>query len=579
MLKVENKILAKASAVLSSAYPNFSGDGLSLSFSPEIKFGDFALPCFLLAKEFKTSPMEVAATIAATLFGDDYFVKVEAAGPYVNFTVKPEFLFEDLMNLDQTDCVLSAGERIILEYLSPNTNKPLHLGHVRNGCLGMAMANILAYTGYDVTRASLVNDRGIHICKSMLAWQKFGNGETPESTGEKGDHFVGRYYVKFAQESDNDPKLIEEAQAMLQKWEARDPEILSLWHTMNTWVYSGFEKTYKTLGFNFDKFYYESELYNLGKDIVADGLKAGVLKKEADGSIAFPLPVDKFGLDQDDNEKRVTLLRGDGTSVYITQDLGVAHKRFVEEKFSQAVYVVGSEQIYHFKCLIEVLAALGFAWAKNIRHLSYGMVYLPEGKMKSREGKVIDADNLAAELIDLAKAAVLERNSDASIDNAEIALRASKIGLGALKFFILRVGADVDIHFNPKESISFDGVTGPYCQYAFARINSILHKASDFDLAQADLSLLGNLEERFLAQKILALPRKIKEAATTSNPSLVAGGVYEIAKAFNQFYHHHQILGEEDKNLSLARLALIKKTADTIKSGLNLLGVETLAIM
>lgn len=579
MLKVEDKILDKVRAVLTDKYPDFSGTGLSLGFAPDIKFGDFALPCFVLAKELKSSPVEISALIAATLFGDDFFIRIESAGPYVNFTVKAEFLFADLMNLEQNDCRLSEGERIILEYLAPNTNKPLHLGHVRNGCLGMALANILAYTGYDVTRASLVNDRGIHICKSMLAWQKFGNGETPESTGEKGDHFVGRYYVKFAQESDNDPKLIEEARAMLQKWEARDPEILALWHKMNAWVYDGFAKTYKTLGFNFDKFYYESDLYNLGKDIVADGLKRGVLKKEADGSIAFPLPVEKFGLDQDDQPKKVTLLRGDGTSVYITQDLGVAHKRFVEEKFSQAIYVVGSEQIYHFKCLIEVLRALGFAWADNIKHLSYGMVYLPEGKMKSREGKIVDADNLAVELIDLAKAAVLEKNAVANLDEAEISCRAHKIGIGALKFFILRVGADVDIHFNPKESISFEGVTGPYCQYVFARINSILTKAGTVDMAKSDLALLGNLEERLLAQKILALPQKIKEAAMSSNPSVVANGVYEIAKAFNQFYHHHQILGEADENLARARLALIAKTAATIEIALNLLGVETLLTM
>jgi len=578
MLTVENKILTKVSHILQEKYPNFSGNGLSLNFSPEIKFGDFALPCFLLAKELKSSPLEISSMIAGILFGDNFFVKIEAAGPYVNFTVKAEFLFDDLMNLEQKDCFLSDGEKIILEYLSPNTNKPLHLGHVRNGCLGMAMANILAYVGYDVTRASLVNDRGIHICKSMLAWQKFGNGETPETTGEKGDHFVGRYYVKFAKESDTDPSLNDEAQDMLRRWEARDPEIMALWEKMNSWVYAGFTETYKTLGFNFDKFYYESALYNLGKDIVADGLKRDVLKKEEDGSIAYALPVDKFGLDQDDKEKRVTLLRKDGTSVYITQDLGVAHKRFEEEKYSRAVYVVGSEQIYHFKCLIEVLRALGFAWADNIKHLSYGMVYLPEGKMKSREGKVVDADNLAAELIDLAKAAVLEKNAESKLDEAEVMARAIKIGIGALKFYILRVSADIDIHFDPKESISFDGVTGPYCQYVFARINSIVEKAGEVS-EDFDLSLLGNLEERLLAQKVLALPVKIKEAAQSSNPSVVASGVYEIAKAFNQFYHHHQILGETDKKISAARLALIKKTAAVLKIGLELLGIDTLSAM
>ncbi len=578
MLSVENKILDKVKTALLAAYPDFSGSALSLSFAPEIKFGDFALPCFLPAKELKISPALLATQIATALAGDDFFVQVAAAGPYVNFTVQSEFLFADVLALEKKDAALNDGEKIILEYLSPNTNKPLHLGHVRNGCLGTAVANILSYVGYDVTRASLVNDRGIHICKSMLAWQKFGHGETPATTGEKGDHFVGRYYVKFAIESEKDPSLNDEAQDMLRRWEARDVAVLELWQKMNSWVYSGFGVTYKTLGFNFDKFYYESELYNLGKDIVMTGLEKGVFKKAADGSIIYPLPRDEFGLDADDKEKFVTLLRADGTSVYITQDLGVAQQRFATEKFQRAIYVVGSEQIYHFKCLVAVLSGAGFAWADNIKHLSYGMVYLPEGKMKSREGKVVDADNLAAELIALASAAVCEKNTEANLSEAEIMTRAAKIGIGALKFYILRVGADLDIHFNPKESISFDGVTGPYCQYSFARISSILAKFSAAT-NDYDLSLLGNLEERFLAQKVLAFPQKIKDAATTLNPSLIAAAIYDIAKAFSQFYHHHQILIEDNPALSAARIALIKKTAAVLQSGLELLGIEVLAEM
>lgn len=553
---------------------------IKISIPPNPEMGDFALECFPFAKLLGLAPVAIAEKITENLSGK-LFSEVKNIGPYVNIKLdNKEYFNRVLGNLAVAiDKQKSTGQKVTVEYLSPNTNKPLHLGHVRNGCLGSSIANIQSHIGNETVKLNLVNDRGVHICKSMLAWQKFGNGETPESTGLKGDHFVGKYYVRFAQESDKNPALNDEAQAMLKKWEDGDKEVLELWQKMNAWVYAGFEKTYLDLGFRFDKIYFESNTYKLGKNIVQEGLEKGVFKKDENDLIYYILPESEFGLDQDNKEKKVVVTRGDGTTVYITQDMGTAVERFKDYNFNESIYVVGSEQRYHFKCLISILSALGYDWAKSIRHFAYGMVYLPEGKMKSREGKVVDADNFFKEMLDMAKQAIQEKHDD--LNSEEVERRAHIIALGAIKFYILRVGAEQDIHFDPKESISFTGFTGPYCQYAFARISGILKKAEEEDIKYdgADLSLLGNTEEKILLQKILLFQEKVKESAVSLSPSTLALHVYETAKAFNQFYHQHKVLNAETPELVKSRLMLSGSVAQMIKKGLELLGIEVLENM
>jgi len=551
---------------------------IKITIPPDPTLGDFALESFPFAKLLGLAPVKIAEKISENM-QSEIIAEVKNLGPYVNIKLDNKKYFERVLgSLTETVATKQkpTGKKITLEYLSPNTNKPLHLGHIRNGCLGTAIANIKTHIGDDVAKLILVNDRGVHICKSMLAWQKFGNGETPESTGLKGDHFVGKYYVRFAQESEKNPELKEEAQAMLKKWEDGDKEILELWKKMNTWAYVGYEKTFDTLGFEFDKFYYESDTYKLGKNIVEDGLEKGIFKKDENGLIYYILPEAEFGLDQDGQEKKVVVTRGDGTSVYITQDMGTAVERFNDYRFDESIYVVGSEQRYHFKCLISILTALGNDWAKNIRHFAYGMVYLPEGKMKSREGKIIDADNFIEEMEALARIAIREKHIDLS--DIEVNRRARIIALGAIKFYILRVGAEQDIHFDPKESISFTGFTGPYCQYAYARISGIISKAQKekIDFENADLSLLGNAEEKLLLQKILLFNEKVNESAVSLSPSTLALHIYETAKAFNQFYHQHNVLTAENLELVKSRLFLSESVATLIKKGLELLGIDVM---
>jgi arginyl-tRNA synthetase len=471
---------------------------------------------------------------------------------------------------------------VMVEYLSPNTNKPLHLGHMRNGSLGMALSNILKASNFEVIRANLVNDRGVHICKSMLAWLRWGGEETPESTGLKGDHFVGKWYVRYAIEADKDPHLDEEVQEMLQKWEAGDPETIKLWEKMNKWVYDGFAETYQNLGLQFDVFFYESETYKSGKDIITEGISKKVFYQDVKGNVVFDLPEEKFGLNKGGQPKKVTALRSDGTSVYITQDIGTSVLKMNDYDLSRSIYVVGSEQIHHFQCLFEILKKLGYDWAGGLFHLSYGMVYLPEGKMKSREGKVVDADNLIGEVKQLAVEEIRKRYADDKhISEEDIEERAGKVAVGAIKFYLLRVSTSQDIHFDPKESLSFEGFTGPYCQYAYARICGILRnakkKAENF--TQADFSLLGNPEELLLLQKMIQFPFEVEKAANEYSPIKVLSQTYEVAKAFNQFYNAHSVLQAEDEKLVVARLELIKATAVVIKNGLELLGIEVMEKM
>lgn len=472
------------------------------------------------------------------------------------------------------------GKKVMVEYSSPNTNKPLHLGHVRNNLLGYSVAQILAAAGYDVIKANLVNDRGIHICKSMLAWQKFGNGETPESTGMKGDHLVGKYYVIFdkeykkqidelklrgqtEEEAKKNAPLIKEAQEMLLKWEAGDDKVIDLWQTMNGWVYAGFEATYHKMGVAFDKYYYESNTYLLGKDIVEEGLEKGVFFKKEDGSVWIDLTDE--GLDQK------LVLRGDGTSVYITQDMGTAQLKYDDYQMDESIYVVGNEQDYHFKVLFLILQKLGKSWAKGLYHLSYGMVDLPSGKMKSREGTVVDADDLIAEMEATAKeqTEALGKVNDFSQHEKEQLYHT--IGMGALKYFLLKVDPKKRLLFDPNESVDFQGHTGPFIQYTHARIKSVLNRAniSGVETERAELAP----EERDLIMLLTQFPATIKQAATDYNPGAIANYVYEVAKGYNKFYHEHSILQAEEELVKQFRLQLSAASAKVISRGMAMLGI------
>lgn len=474
------------------------------------------------------------------------------------------------------------GRKVMVEYSSPNTNKPLHLGHVRNNLLGYAVAQILDVAGYEVIKANLVNDRGIHICKSMLAWQKFGNGETPESSGLKGDHLVGNYYVLFdkayksqveqlrsegqtEEEAKKNAPLIKEAQEMLQKWEAGDPEVITLWKTMNSWVYAGFDETYKRLGVSFDQYYYESNTYLLGKDIVEEGLEKGVFFEKEDGSVWIDLTAD--GLDQK------LVRRADGTSVYITQDLGTAQLKYNDFHMDQSIYVVGNEQDYHFKVLFLILDKLGKDWAKGLFHLSYGMVDLPSGKMKSREGTVVDADDLIDEMEQTAKARTEELGKVEGFSEVDKQALYHTIGMGALKYFLLKVDPKKRLLFDPNESVDFQGHTGPFIQYTHARIKSVLSRSEYIGPQKAEFTVLAT-EERDLILILSQFPDIISEAAQGFSPAIIANYVYELAKAFNKFYHERSILQAEDELTRQFRLQLSQASAKVIKKGMNLLGIE-----
>ncbi|MDX2496361.1 MAG: arginine--tRNA ligase [Desulfobacterales bacterium] len=584
--KLNETILNKIESAAEKALGQIP-EPLELGFPPDTELGHFAVGCFPLAKQFRKSPAEIAKIISEKITPDDVIHKVNASGPYLNIRLLPGVLFGEFCseiiskNTKYGESSVGKSMRGMVEYLSPNTNKPLHLGHLRNGALGLSISRILETTGHRVVKANLVNDRGVHICKSMLAWKRWGIGSTPESEGLKGDHFVGSWYVRFAQEAVENQTLEDDVQTMLQQWEADDPETLKLWETMNTWVYDGFAETYKNFGLEFDVFFYESDTYKMGKDVIQKGLEEHVFSKDDHDNTVFHLPVAEFGQEKGGEAKKVTLLRPDGTSLYITQDVATSILKIEEHKLYFSIYVVGSEQEYHFKCLFQILDALGYEWAKDCHHLSYGMVYLPEGKMKSREGKIVDADILIAEMKKLAADEIRQRDPEGRLSDDEINHRAEKIGIGAVKFYLLRVRPTQTINFDPAESISFDGFTGPYCQYAYARISGILAKAqnSGTDLEGCDFSLLGNPEELSLLQRLIQFPEEIHDAAQGFNPSKIAVHIFNTAKAFNQFYNKHHVLRAGNETLVTARLALIKATAIVLKKGLNLLGIEVLENM
>ena len=584
--KLKETILEKIGAAAEKAYGQLP-QHLEIGFPPNAEMGHFAVGCFPLAKQFRKSPAEIAANIVEHLQPDDVIAQVSAAGPYINLTIAGNMLFGDVCNhIISRDSAygssdMGRGRRAMVEYLAPNTNKPLHLGHLRNGALGMAVANMYKATGHWVVKANLVNDRGVHICKSMLAWQRWGKDTTPQSEGIKGDHFVGKYYVRYAREAEKDENLENEIQQMLQKWEAGDSETIDLWKKMNSWVYDGFAETYHRFGLLFDVFYYESDTYKLGKDVIQQGLANKALALDQKGNTVFFLPEEEFGRDKTGELKRVTVLRSDETALYITQDIGTAILKITDHNLDYSIYVVGSEQEYHFKCLFAMLDALGYEWAKNCYHLSYGMVYLPEGKMKSREGIIVDADDLISGMINLAQDEIRQRDPAGKLSPEEVKNRAQKIGVGAVKFYLLRVRPNQSINFDPAESISFDGFTGPYCQYAYARISGIREKAKSAATAlqNPDFSLLGNAEEVHLLQKLIEFPAEVQSAVQDLNPSKVAGHIFNTAKAFNQFYNKHQVLQADSQQLISARLELIKATAVVLKNGLSLLGVEVLENM
>ena len=553
--------------------------------------GQWTLVTFPLLKLSRKSPEVTAQEIGERLLQHPELVcGIQIVKGFLNLSISPSAWMNDFNELRQDKHfghtpITESSPLIMVEYSSPNTNKPLHLGHVRNNLLGYSISKILEAAGNKVFKTNIVNDRGIHICKSMLAWKRWGNGATPESTGKKGDHLIGDFYVLFdkhykeelnelmgegktKEEAEAASSLMTEARAMLRAWEQGDAEVVSLWKMMNSWVYAGFDETYKRLGVSFDEIYYESETYLLGKEEVLRGLAEGKFVQDPDGSVWADFTGE--GLD------RKILLRSDGTSVYITQDIGTAKMRFDKHPIDKMVYVVGNEQEYHFKVLSLLLDRLGYAFGKGLVHFSYGMVELPNGKMKSREGTVVDADDLMDEMIATAKAIAEEQGKAKDMTSDEAAEVARRVGLASLKYFILKVDPRKNMIFNPEESIDFNGNTGSFIQYTYARIRSVLRKAEEQGIMLPDQfgSLDLSLKEQGLIGQIASYPEIIAEAAKSFSPAVIANYVYELVKEYNQFYHEFSILKEENTELRAFRLALSEIVARTIASGMELLGIE-----
>jgi arginyl-tRNA synthetase len=553
-----------------------------------------SLPCFELSKILKKPAQEIAANLADHLIIKGTIIQsAQADRGFLNIKLAPEQFIVDIcdriIDLGNTYGVKEKNHtKVMVEYSSPNTNKPQHLGHVRNNVLGQALVHILRNEGYDVIAANLINDRGIHICKSMLAYMKWGNGETPALRGQKGDHFVGEWYMLFEKKLKEEfeqykkthteensctfeeffakSSLGQEAQQLLQKWERGDPETIRLWQQMNQWVYEGFNQTYEQLGCVFDKKYYESDTYKLGKNIIEEGLKKGVFTKREDGAVICNL--EEYGLGQK------IVLRPDGTSVYITQDLGTAQLKYDDYHLDQSIYVVANEQIHHFKVLFKILELLGYEWAQGCYHFAYGMVNLPEGKMKSREGTVVDADNLIAEMVHYAEQEIKTRYPNLS--DYETRNRALSIAIAAIKYFLIKVNPQSTITFNPKEAISFEGQTGPYIQYTHARIQSILKKANiPFNTQkEKNVAILTSDKEMDIALELSYYPEILHQAAEQKNPSILAHELWKLAKYFNQMYQSLSILNAETDEIRTARLNLLRSIAIVLSNGLHILGIE-----
>ena len=600
-MKIEDKLVASVINGLKALYGQEVPEKMVQLQKTKKEFeGHLTLVVFPFLKMSRKGPEQTAQEIGEYLKANEPAVAAfNVIKGFLNLTIASATWIE-LLNEIQADeqyGLVKATETsplVMIEYSSPNTNKPLHLGHVRNNLLGNALANIVAANGNKVVKTNIVNDRGIHICKSMLAWKKYGNGETPETSGKKGDHLVGDYYVSFDKHykaelaelmagftaqgmSEDEAKakaeaaspLMQEAREMLVKWEAGDPEVRGLWEMMNNWVYAGFDETYKKMGVSFDKIYYESNTYLEGKEKVMEGLEKGFFFKKEDGSVWADLTAE--GLDHK------LLLRGDGTSVYMTQDIGTAKLRFADYPIDKMIYVVGNEQNYHFQVLSILLDKLGFEWGKSLVHFSYGMVELPEGKMKSREGTVVDADDLMEEMISTAKETSQELGKLDGLTQEEADDIARIVGLGALKYFILKVDARKNMTFNPKESIDFNGNTGPFIQYTYARIQSVLRKAAESGIVipeQIPAGIELSEKEEGLIQMVADFAAVVKQAGEDYSPSIIANYTYDLVKEYNQFYHDFSILREENEAVKVFRIALSANVAKVVRLGMNLLGIE-----
>ena len=605
-MKIEDKLVASVINGLKALYGQEVPEKMVQLQKTKKEFeGHLTLVVFPFLKMSRKGPEQTAQEIGEYLKANEPAVAAfNVIKGFLNLTIASATWIE-LLNEIQADeqyglmQVTDASPLVMIEYSSPNTNKPLHLGHVRNNLLGNALANIVAANGNKVVKTNIVNDRGIHICKSMLAWKKYGNGETPETSGKKGDHLVGDYYVSFDKHykaevkelmakftaqgmSDDEAKakaeaespLMQEAREMLVKWEAGDPEVRGLWEMMNNWVYAGFDETYKMMGVGFDKIYYESNTYLEGKEKVMEGLEKGFFFKKEDGSVWADLTAE--GLDHK------LLLRGDGTSVYMTQDIGTAKLRFADYPIDKMIYVVGNEQNYHFQVLSILLDKLGFEWGKSLVHFSYGMVELPEGKMKSREGTVVDADDLMEEMIATAKETSQELGKLDGLTQEEADDIARIVGLGALKYFILKVDARKNMTFNPKESIDFNGNTGPFIQYTYARIQSVLRKAAESGIVVPEQIPTGielSEKEEGLIQMVADFAAVVKQAGEDYSPSIIANYTYDLVKEYNQFYHDFSILREENEAVKVFRIALSANVAKVVRLGMGLLGIEVPARM
>ena len=601
-MDIQQKLVASVIAGLKALYgQEVPAAQVQLQKTKKEFEGHLTLVVFPFLRMSKKGPEQTAQEIGQYLFENEpsLVAKFNVIKGFLNLTIASSAWIE-LLNVIQADShygLTEATEKsplVMIEYSSPNTNKPLHLGHVRNNLLGNALANIIAANGNRVVKTNIVNDRGIHICKSMLAWLKYGNGETPESSGKKGDHLIGDYYVAFDKhfkaevkelmakyqaegmneeeakaKAEAESPLMKEAREMLVKWEAGDPEVRALWQKMNDWVYAGFDETYKMMGVSFDKIYYESNTYLEGKKKVLEGLEKGLFYRKDDGSVWADLTGE--GLDHK------LLLRADGTSVYMTQDIGTAEQRFSDYPIDKMIYVVGNEQNYHFQVLSILLDRLGFEWGKSLVHFSYGMVELPEGKMKSREGTVVDADDLMEEMVNTAKETSGELGKLDGLTQAEADDIARIVGLGALKYFILKVDARKNMTFNPKESIDFNGNTGPFIQYTYARIQSVLRKAAEAGIAipeQLHAGIELSTKEEGLIQMLADFAAVVKQAGEDYSPSVIANYCYDLVKEYNQFYHDFSILREENADVKVFRLALSREVGKVVRLGMGLLGIE-----
>ncbi len=592
-MNLEIKIAEITTEALKALYNiDFNTTEIQLQKTKKEFEGDFTIVTFPFVKLARKSPEVIGNELGEYICKHESLIdKFNVIKGFLNISIDKSYWIQQLEIIEQNNTfgyqeVTENSPLVMVEYSSPNTNKPLHLGHIRNNLLGYSLSEILKANGFKVVKTNIVNDRGIHICKSMLAWQKFGNGATPQSIGKKGDHLVGDFYVKFDKEykkqvdelkaqgqSEDDAKrnapLMIEAQDMLRKWEANDNEVRALWNEMNSWVYDGFNETYKRLGIDFDKIYYESSTYLEGKSKVEEGLSKGIFYKKEDGSVWANL------IDEGLDEK--LLLRADGTSVYMTQDIGTAKLRFEDYPIDKMIYVVGNEQNYHFQVLSILLDKLGFSWGKDLVHFSYGMVELPEGKMKSREGTVVDADDLMDEMINTAKETSQELGKLNNQNESELNNIATIVGLGALKYFILKVDPRKNMLFDPKESIDFNGNTGPFIQYTHARIKSVLRKAEEQNINIATTipaTISISEKETGLIRQLSTFPEIVKQAGKEYSPSVIANYIYDLVKEYNQFYHDFSILKEENEDLRSFRLLLSKNVAKIISLGMNLLGIK-----